>query len=268
MENKFILKFSNNIIEHLGVKLYQNKLTKVISEYISNGWDAGANEIGVVVDYENKIIVITDDGIGMTDDELRNKFLVIGRNRRKCNNHAKKKRLPMGRKGIGKLAGFGIAKQIDVISISESKKQVCWLRFDLDEIVHQEVERGDVEYKPTVLMDNGDIEELKIKLDTLSIVSKCNDNYYSHLIAKKSGTMILLSKLTICRMPNKDKLSSSLANCFATNLIYKDMTISLNGEKLLAKEKLPPLKNFMIGDIENLKRDVIKINGVDKEIKY
>lgn len=37
MTPKFQLRFANNIIEHLGVKLYQNKPTNVIAEYVANG---------------------------------------------------------------------------------------------------------------------------------------------------------------------------------------------------------------------------------------
>ena len=34
------LRFSHNIIEHLGLKLYQNKPTNVLAELVSNSWDA------------------------------------------------------------------------------------------------------------------------------------------------------------------------------------------------------------------------------------
>lgn len=76
MKNTFKLKFSNNIIEHLGVKLYQNKVTKVISEYIANGWDAGANIVNIFVD--NNYIAVIDNGSGMGCEDIQNKFLVIG----------------------------------------------------------------------------------------------------------------------------------------------------------------------------------------------
>lgn len=36
----FSIRYSHNIIEHLGLKLYQNKPTNVIAEFISNSWDA------------------------------------------------------------------------------------------------------------------------------------------------------------------------------------------------------------------------------------
>jgi hypothetical protein len=52
----------------------------------------------------------------MTGDELTDNFLVIGLNpRTKPQEKTPEGRLPMGRKGIGKLAGFGIAKTIDIL---------------------------------------------------------------------------------------------------------------------------------------------------------
>ena len=70
MTDRYVLRFSNNIIEHLGVKLYQNKPTNVIAEYIANSWDAGAENVDVTIRNSSQpntsVIAITDDGEGMT----------------------------------------------------------------------------------------------------------------------------------------------------------------------------------------------------------
>lgn len=82
MTDRYVLRFSNNIIEHLGVKLYQNKPTNVIAEYIANSWDAGAENVDVTIRNSSQpntsVIAITDDGEGMTRDILLKRFLVIG----------------------------------------------------------------------------------------------------------------------------------------------------------------------------------------------
>ena len=41
------MKISHNIVEHLGLKLYQNKPTNVIAELVSNSWDANANRLNI-----------------------------------------------------------------------------------------------------------------------------------------------------------------------------------------------------------------------------
>jgi hypothetical protein len=42
-----VLRFSHNIIEHLGLKLYQNRPTNVGAELVSNAWDAGAHRVWI-----------------------------------------------------------------------------------------------------------------------------------------------------------------------------------------------------------------------------
>jgi len=74
---------------------------------------------GVVADKGFDIQVI-DDGIGMTPQQVQDFFLVVGAERRNDPNRGSLspgfKRKVMGRKGVGKLAPFGICKTIEVIS--------------------------------------------------------------------------------------------------------------------------------------------------------
>ncbi|MDG6828696.1 ATP-binding protein [Glaesserella parasuis] len=107
------MKISHNIVEHLGLKLYQNKPTNVIAELVSNAWDANATElkIDIVNDETNKFISVNDNGCGMDIDVLKNTYLVIGKSKyntleeqREISKNTQRK--PMGRKGIGKLASL------------------------------------------------------------------------------------------------------------------------------------------------------------------
>ena len=100
MSDKLELKFDPNTIEHLGISLY-SKLPTVLSELISNSWDADADK--VIIDFIDngslKEINYSDNGIGMTFQELNEKYLVIGRNRRIDDDN---KTSIKGRKFIGK----------------------------------------------------------------------------------------------------------------------------------------------------------------------
>ena len=71
MEQKaFRLDFSNRVIEHLGIKLYQNKPTNVIAEFLSNSWDGDASRVYIDLKASTGAgtpeITIMDDGRGMT----------------------------------------------------------------------------------------------------------------------------------------------------------------------------------------------------------
>ena len=115
------LKFDPKTIEHLGVKMYAT-LPPALAELISNAYDADSANVVVEFTEVNKVpkgIVVKDEGEGMSLDDIQTKFLVIGRNRRNEGDKPSKKfkRLPTGKKGLGKLALFGLANEIVVDTI-------------------------------------------------------------------------------------------------------------------------------------------------------
>lgn len=117
------LTFDINTIDHLGSLMYKT-LPPVLSEMISNSYDADAenSEIEFIDKDGYKEIIISDDGNGMTFEEINNSFLRIGRNRRnenKADVSPNKGRKVTGRKGIGKLAVFGIADKITIETIKD-----------------------------------------------------------------------------------------------------------------------------------------------------
>lgn len=123
--SSLILKFDPNTIEHLGVSLY-SKLPSVLSELISNSWDADATYVSInFIEQDNeKEIIYKDNGEGMTFEELNEKYLVIGRNRRRelDRQTSNKGRPVIGKKGLGKLSVFGICDEIEIISIKNGFK--------------------------------------------------------------------------------------------------------------------------------------------------
>ena len=103
------MTFDPLVIDDLGAKLYST-LPPIISELIANGYDACAEKVWIELAGagENKTITVTDNGAGMSLDEVDKKYLKIGRKRREEENQKKLKcgRLPIGKKGLGKLAFF------------------------------------------------------------------------------------------------------------------------------------------------------------------
>ena len=129
------LKFDPKTIEHLGVKMYST-LPPALAEIISNAYDADASEVVVEFLEQNgtpTAITITDNGIGMSLHDIQTKFLVIGRNRRQIDGDkpsVKFQRLPTGKKGLGKLALFGIAKSITVDTIQNNLRNRFHLNYE------------------------------------------------------------------------------------------------------------------------------------------
>ena len=139
--------YDNQTIDHLGVKLYST-IPPMLAELISNAWDADAHNVWINLENgANKRITVIDDGSGMSFDELNDKFLKIGRNRRLDMNADKTDsgRLVLGKKGLGKLSMFGIGKQITVTSIKDGLKT----SFLMDYEKIKESNAGS--YEPTVI---------------------------------------------------------------------------------------------------------------------
>ena len=127
MTEPFRMDFDIYTIKHLGLQMYST-LPPVIGELVANAWDANATRVEITIpetqiDEHTSEITIMDDGIGMSDGDIRQKYLIIGRDRREAEGSDATPPPPsrpiMGRKGIGKFSAFGIAKEMEIESMHE-----------------------------------------------------------------------------------------------------------------------------------------------------
>lgn len=142
------MTFDPATIEHLGVQMYST-LPPVIAELIANAYDADAHlvEIQLKDDTEPKEITVTDNGLGMTFNEINEKFLRIGRNRREEEAIQKTPggRDIIGKKGLGKLSFFGIAHEIEITTRKDGKENTFLMKWD--DVKHSTTK----EYQPAIL---------------------------------------------------------------------------------------------------------------------
>lgn len=201
-EKKLQMTFDPQTIEHLGVKMY-SQLPNAIAELVANSYDAEALNVHIVLkDTEaEKSITIIDDGIGMSFEEVNDNFLRIRRKRREEDNGMSPNglRKVAGRKGLGKLAFFGIGNTIHIITKSGGKCvdfSMSW-----DEILHSPTNNYEPKYQ----------------------ISDCDP--------KEPGTTIILTDLKRKTGFNVAELAGSIShlfNCFSDDFA---VDISLNGEK-------------------------------------
>ena len=121
-DKSLVLKFEPSTIEHLGVKMYSH-IPTALAELVANSYDACAKNVYInLYNQPEKKIIVFDDGAGMTFDEVNNFFLRIGRNRRKENQENSCDRKPTGKKGLGKLALFGLGNIVEIETIKNGEK--------------------------------------------------------------------------------------------------------------------------------------------------
>jgi hypothetical protein len=197
MESNF--KISPRILEHLGVSAYTS-LKKCLAELSSNCYDADAENIRITLPEKfesNNLIEIKDDGIGMTPEDIQGKYLFIGYNRRIKNNSdfsPNKNRPIIGNKGIGKLAGFGVANKIKITTVKDGLKSEFVLNKEIFDNFHT-------------------LSECKIQIETSKTISK-------------SGTTLQLLELTNKLKPiDSNQLRQHL---FKTLPTIPDFTVKVN----------------------------------------
>ena len=159
---------SPRILDHLGVSAYTS-LHKCLAELASNCYDADAENVWITLpkDFtDGSEIVIKDDGNGMTPEIIKEKYLYVGYNRRNEGGQKSefKERYVIGNKGIGKLAGFGVANQVEVISVRDGVKS----KVKLDKSI----------------------------FDDFATLSECNIEIKTAEVKEESGTAVILKNLT------------------------------------------------------------------------
>lgn len=242
------LQFHHNVIEHLGLRLYQNKPEKVISELVSNAWDADAKHVRIILDKTDSGLVeslaVIDDGIGMDREVLQNAFLTIAAPRRGAGNAtllSASGRPLMGRKGLGKLAPFGICNDIDVIT-GESKNAFSWISLGLADIRAQSEKDGSerlADYEPKHIIDNGSLADVAAVGRLASVRDQFLDLVKSH--STQSGTATILTNLNERLNFSEYSLRRALTSRFTVTLARHDFVVSVNGREITTDEALPDL---------------------------
>lgn len=212
---KLQMKYAGGLVKHLGLQMYAGAVPS-IAELISNAWDADAKNVTVSVPLDvpitaESVIEVKDDGRGMTFQEVDDLYLVLGRNRRADKGEYTDEGRPvLGRKGIGKLAGFGIARVIEVWTVREG-----WLtafEMDYDEITRDEKAALVEPYEPNILVDR----RVK-KSDPI-----------------QKGTLVRLRRLQLRQKVNGARFQASMARRFS--LLSATFRVTVNGEALRREE--------------------------------
>lgn len=206
-KGKYKIRVDLNVLTHLGINLYSNT-PAVISEAIANSYDADADNVWIDLDSKNGRIVIRDDGEGMDLDDINNRFLTVGYNRRNPEENRsitkKYKRNVMGRKGIGKLSLFSLANKIEVRTAKNNTREGLLMRRD---IIEEKIKSNpkEPEYFPEELppesinLDKGTeitLLELKVKkLNSVALKRKIARRF--SIIGQKNNFRVFLNKVEI-----------------------------------------------------------------------
>lgn len=222
----YTFNISLSILNHLGRNLYRSFIT-VLGEAISNAWDADAQNVRITIDRDKNILVIEDDGRGMSESDFQNKFLKIGYSKRKDNVSKTTNGRPfIGRKGIGKLALLSCAKKITVLTKTMNTDLVGGIidNSGLDEAIKDDISAN----------------EYKLSIPDTSIIEKYGKGM-------TSGTIILFEEINDGIRNRIEYIRKLVALYFRFSLLDSSFNIFLNGKQITLDEL-----NDLIGDTQLL----------------
>jgi signal transduction histidine kinase len=137
------LRFSSDILKRLGEELNPNPDQGIV-ELAKNAYDADALNCEIElhdISSAGGRIRVADDGDGMTLEQIRNGFLVLGRSGKDARNETRLGRIPSGSKGLGRLAALRLGREVDVqtFPLSEADARhalrMDWRRFESEDLV-------------------------------------------------------------------------------------------------------------------------------------
>ena len=211
----YTFNISLSILNHLGRNLYRSFIT-VLGEAISNSWDADAKEVQITIDRDANLLIIKDDGDGMSEDDFQNKFLKIGYSKRKGNISKTALGRPfIGRKGIGKLALLSCAKKITVLTKTENTDIIGGVidNSGLDEAIKDDISAN--EYN--LIEPSGEI------------VDKCTHDF-------TKGTIIIFEDINEGIKNRIEYIRKLVALYFRFSLLDKSFNILVNGKEIKLDE--------------------------------
>lgn len=177
------VKYDPQIIKLLGIQLYK-QFPAVLNELMTNSYDSGASEVKIVLDKNNKSFSVSDNGKGMSVDDLQNKYLVIGRNRRSDEaNNQDEIRPVTGKKGVGKLAPFGIAGEIKITTTKDGITN-CYV-LSLEKIMASSIDQPYHPEKVDVPNEKYDGTTIQINEVTLNNFSRRNIKHDAQSLARR-----------------------------------------------------------------------------------
>ncbi|MGA2915454.1 MAG: ATP-binding protein [Sedimentisphaerales bacterium] len=219
MEDKTLtIKYCGRIIDQLGIQMYQSPIA-AIAEMISNSWDADAEKVDITLPKKLDVtatITIKDDGIGMSFNDCQDCYLNVGYCRRgdsPTQKSPEKNRPIIGRKGIGKFAGFGIADTINIRTIDKKSGELTEFELNLADLRKDDYVSSN---KPVNL---------------ISYEGPDDNRKAEH------GTIVTLKSLRLSRNISESVFLRGMARRFLLHKRVSDFEVKINGVDLPKTEE-------------------------------
>ncbi len=256
-ESTIYFNFSYFALRLLGKGLYSNHWT-AIAELVANGLDAQADSVKIyinLIDQENASIEIFDNGSGMDYNDLSEKYVLIGKDKREDDQISEEiKKQLMGRKGIGKLAALYMSNKYYLVS-KKNGKETAWC---LDA---SNVKDSDIPKLDKCIVSNIGIECYQEweKIQTGTLIRLTNVNLTNFGVKTLEGLKARLSDFYLTD-ELKGKIEVCVINNAGANISFEEV------KKSIAFKNFYAFYNNTDVDLESKLSKYVKIGSTIEEI--
>ena len=256
-EVKFRASFK--IIQELIGPLYLNKESYGMRELIQNAVDACLNNKNGTIDIsyyneEKPYIIIKDNGIGMSEDIICNKFLTIGES-------TKKGDASIGKFGIGVLAAFLLADKMKFKTCHDNETFI----YESEEIALEAVQKEEKFINIRKYKKDDDFQGTEIKLELKnSILENAKVRKIKDKIKNKSDIVIKnLFGITNTYgslwygYPNERKMMKGKISGIGKNIVNEELDVLEDYIKQLMEYKVSGLD-----DLDDIEKKAILENNI------
>jgi signal transduction histidine kinase len=144
MDSTENFRISSALKDHIGKDLITDEFVAFL-EIIKNSFDANATDVKIIFQSKEKSIdkiIIVDNGDGMNEDDLKNKWLFVAysdKNKRQTYRDKIIRRNLAGAKGLGRFSCDRLGCELNLLTIKKEKKAlienifVDWTKFEQDD---------------------------------------------------------------------------------------------------------------------------------------
>lgn len=193
-------RFDVNTFRLLGRELITDRVTAVF-ELVKNCYDANAKNVqvqffNITKKSGNQKIIISDDGIGMSFNDIKDKWMVVGTNSKRASLYSEDpfNRKYVGEKGIGRFAvdKLGERVQIRTKTINSNK----WLCVNINWDEYEELSKSIssqlslfTDVKNTYTYEDGNVNEQGTQIIITKVSDEWNENDLDRLY-KELSTLV------------------------------------------------------------------------------
>jgi len=245
VENEFQKKYfkTNVLIKNIIGKELINDDNVAVMELVKNSYDAGASK--VTIEFKNLFhksekseLIIQDDGIGMSEDDILNKWLNIAYSAKKL-EHTQNERYQAGNKGVGRFSCDRLGESLNIYTRQENKTilhlKIDWKDFELLDEIDTQIqdvavyirEIDDTRFKIETGFDafrHGTILQIQ-DLNNIWVEIESKNSLFTDLDIDSTRLLKLKSSLERLINPNQSYNKNSFKVYIKANELKEDKTI-------------------------------------------